>query len=282
MQLKRISLAGSFLLLGVFLLFSADRVMAASYNTLYVFGDSYSDIGAGYLDGNGPTAVAYLAEHMGIPFTHSQDPSAGSKSLDFAVSGAQTGKGPGKMVGGVLLERSMMDQVEDFASRVKSGKIVFNPESTLFFLAGGLNDKTLSSETTVKNVTALVKMLKGLGARHFSVAVLPEQIPAFSEVAKRINPLYRRLVPKLRSKLVVDIKLNGWGSYFDEVMKNPAKYGIVNTIDRCAGRAIFQEDTVPRGAPETYFYYHDGHPSTAVHKIVGQKLYQEIVQPATR
>jgi len=29
------------------------------YSRLYVFGDSYSDIGAGYIDGNGPTAVAY-------------------------------------------------------------------------------------------------------------------------------------------------------------------------------------------------------------------------------
>ena len=33
---------------------------------LYVFGDSYSDTGAGYLDGNGPTAVAYLAERLGF------------------------------------------------------------------------------------------------------------------------------------------------------------------------------------------------------------------------
>ena len=31
------------------------------YSRLYMFGDSYSDIGAGYIDGNGPTAVAYPA-----------------------------------------------------------------------------------------------------------------------------------------------------------------------------------------------------------------------------
>ena len=36
------------------------------YSRLYVFGDSYSDIGAGYIDGNGPTAVAYLAWLMGL------------------------------------------------------------------------------------------------------------------------------------------------------------------------------------------------------------------------
>ena len=46
---------------------------AAPYTQLYVFGDSYSDSGSGYLDTNGPTAVAYLAEHLDIPFTYYGD-----------------------------------------------------------------------------------------------------------------------------------------------------------------------------------------------------------------
>lgn len=33
---------------------------------MYVFGDSYSDTGAGYVDGDGPTAVAYLARKLGF------------------------------------------------------------------------------------------------------------------------------------------------------------------------------------------------------------------------
>ena len=41
------------------------------YSRLYVFGDSYSDIGAGYIDGNGPTAVAYLGWLMGLPVASS-------------------------------------------------------------------------------------------------------------------------------------------------------------------------------------------------------------------
>ena len=47
----------------------AKPLIAAPYTQLYVFGDSYSDSGSGYLDTNGPTAVAYLAEHLSIPFT---------------------------------------------------------------------------------------------------------------------------------------------------------------------------------------------------------------------
>ena len=47
------------------------------YARLYVFGDSYSDIGAGYIDGNGPTAVAYLGWLMGLQVASSKTTSAG-------------------------------------------------------------------------------------------------------------------------------------------------------------------------------------------------------------
>ena len=66
---------------------------------------------------------------------------------------------------------------------------------------------------------------------------------------------------------------------FDEVMLNPAKFGIENTADKCAGRAIFDEDTTPCSKPAAYYFYHAGHPSTAVHKAVGEKLYQEVLNP---
>ena len=44
------------------------------YTRLYAFGDSYSDIGAGYIDGNGPTAVAYLGWLMGLQVASSKAP----------------------------------------------------------------------------------------------------------------------------------------------------------------------------------------------------------------
>ena len=56
------------------------------YSRLYVFGDSYSDIGAGYVDGNGPTAVAYLGWLMGLQVASSKAPNAAAKSLVFAVA----------------------------------------------------------------------------------------------------------------------------------------------------------------------------------------------------
>jgi hypothetical protein len=105
------------------------------YSRLYVFGDSYSDIGAGYIDGNGPTAVAYLGWLMGLQIAPAKTAPAGGRSLVFAVSGAGTGEGEGRRIKEALLGYGMINQVRDFAARAKSGDIAFNPATTLFFLA---------------------------------------------------------------------------------------------------------------------------------------------------
>jgi phospholipase/lecithinase/hemolysin len=244
---------------------------------LYVFGDSYSDIGEGYVDGNGPTAVAYFAERLGLKLFPSNTPDVTAKSLDYAVSGAQTGSGQGRKVKDALLGYGMRNQVDDFARKVSSHAIVFDPEATLFYIAGGLNDRKLPSETTVNNLEGEIRTLYDLGARRFAIAVLPTAIPSFAEVGIRLNPEISRIPAELSPKLPgAQIGLSRWGAFFDEVMRNPAQYGIQNTTDACAGRSIFDEDATPCAHPEAYYYYHHGHPSTAVHKIVGNKLYEEL------
>ena len=252
------------------------RVSAAPVTRLYVFGDSYSDFGAGYVDCDGPTAVAYLGWNLGLEFTHAKAPKAADKSLDFAVSGAQTGEGEGRHVKDALLAYGMMNQVRDFAARVKSGEIHFDPESTLFFIAGGLNDRMLTTEVTIANLRQEIEILKSLGGRHFTVALLPTKITNYSAVGNRLNPAFIQLAKDAGEQLGVDIWINHWGAYYDEVMDHPAGYGIINTTSKCAGRGIYDEDTTPVGDPATYFFYHNNHPSTAVHRIVGRKLAEEV------
>jgi phospholipase/lecithinase/hemolysin len=247
------------------------------FDRLYVFGDSYSDIGEGYLDGNGPTAVAYLAKRLGLTLMPSNAANSSAQSLDFAVSGAQTGNGPGRKVENATLGYGMQNQVDDFAARVKSGEIKFKPDTTLFFIAGGLNDSKLPSETTMGNIEDEMKKLYEAGARHFALALLPTAIPSFSAVGQRLNPELSRIPNEIGPRLPdAQIYLSHWGPFFDEVMQNPTQYGIRNTKDACAGREIFHQESTPCANPETYFYYHAGHPSTAVHKIVGDKLYTEL------
>jgi cholinesterase len=244
---------------------------------LYVFGDSYSDNGAGYVDGDGPTAVAYLARRLGVELKPATDPGGAQASLNFAVSGAQTGHGEGRKVKDALLGRGMMDQVDDFVSRVKSRQIVFDPKTTLFFLAGGLNDRRLPTAETVANLETEIRKLHAAGARRFRVALLPTAIPTFSDVGLRLDPELRRIPGEMRAELGdAQIAMSDWGPFFDEVMRNPSRYGIENTTDKCAGRAIFDEDTTPCSRPAAFYYYHAGHPSTAVHNVVGDKLFEEV------
>lgn len=248
---------------------------AAPFERLYVFGDSFSDFGAGYVDCDGPPAVAYFAWQLGLEFTHAKAQGAAGKSIDFAVSGAQTGEGAGRQVKDALLSYGMANQVRDFAARVKAGELRFEPDRTLFFIAGGLNDRMLATEVTIANLREQIETLTALGARHITLALLPTRIPNYSAVGNRLNPAFAQLVETVRQKDGLDISLNRWGAYFDEVMDHPANYGIVNTTTKCAGRGIYDEDVTPVGDPATYFYYHNNHPSTAVHRVVGRKLYEE-------
>ena len=214
---------------------------------------------------------------MGLRLLPSTSPNAHGESLNFAVSGATTGTGPGRKVKDALLGLGMRNQVDDFAARVHSNAVVFRPEATLFFLLGGLNDRRLPGETTVSNLEGEIRTLYGLGARHFLLALMPTEIPSFSEVGRRLNPELSRIPDEIRPELPgASLDMSHWGAYFDDVMRHPAQYGITNTTDKCAGRAIFDEDTTPCATPAAYFYYHAGHPSTAVHRAVGEKLYQEI------
>jgi cholinesterase len=252
---------------------------SSSVKRLYVFGDSYSDTGAGYVDGNGPTAVAYLAERLGFALVPSNAKNTAGKSLNFAVSGAVTGSGSGHKVKEALLGLGMRNQVEDFASRVRSGAIRFRPGSTLFFIAGGLNDKRLPTAGTLTNLKSEIRTLYQLGGRRFLIALLPTAIPSFSQVGMRLDPALARIPGEMSAELSNgSFALSQWGPFFDEVMRNPARFGIENTKDACAGRAIFNQNTTPCARPQSYFYYHSGHPATAVHKIVGAKLYEEVMR----
>ncbi|MDE3105477.1 MAG: GDSL family lipase [Acidobacteriota bacterium] len=263
----------------------AGRAQRQTFSRMYVFGDSYSDLGEGYLDGDGPTAVAYLADALGTTLRPANAPGAEVGSMDFAISGAQTAEGKGVTVAGALIGFGMKNQLEQFTARVRSGAVRFDPSTTLFFLAGGLNDRNLPSPTTVYNLESEIRALYALGGRHFAVALLPERIPAFRDVGVRLNPVLAGIPAELTPQLPdATIVLSHWGPFFDEVLTHPAKYGLSNTTDACAGRAIFHQDATPCATPAAYFYYHKDHPSTAAHRAVGAMLYRELTgsQGATR
>ncbi len=87
--------------------------------------------------------------------------------------------------------RSLTQQVAEFQNYVKSDEVTFNPDSSLFFLLGGLNDHTKVTSGQVNDATASqVATLYALGARIFEIALLPASVPPFTDSADNFNPGY--------------------------------------------------------------------------------------------
>jgi cholinesterase len=253
------------------------------YSMLYVFGDSYSDSGAGYIDADGPTAVVYLAQRLGIPFTYNGDPGSAGKGLNFAVSAASSGEGAARpLASGGTLGFGMKNQIESFVRYLKSGAIPkIDSANTMFFFAGGLNDGRRPDGFVRTNIESEIDTLYDLGARRFMVAILPIKIPSFAAAGRRVNPELEQIPGEERVKHPdMRIANSQWGSFFDEVIANPAKYNLTDTITPCSDRPFGPQKIATCTNPDAHFYYHEGHPSTAAHRAVGEMLYREAITKA--
>ena len=243
---------------------------AVVINDLFVFGDSYSDTGAfvPLVNPGGTTAVGYLAKNFGIDLTTSKNPDPGTDGVNFAESGARVFVGPNPPS---TQPRSLTQQVGEFQSYVDNDEVTFNPASTLFFLAGGLNDHTTSSAAIDAATTAQITTLYSLGARIFEIALLPQDVPAFTNSALNLNPGYEALVPELQAEFPdATIELSNWGPDYDDILTNPSEFGFTNTTDPCMGPPVC-------ATPDTFFYYFNSHPSDAAHHIVGNDLFTEVL-----
>lgn len=280
--MKRLFLSAATLFLTVTILNAQTKM--PPYTALYVFGDSYSDSGSGYIDTNGLTAVAYLAQQLHIPFTWYGDPKySKTQGLNFAISGAGSGAGNGRRYPtGEMLGIGMKNQVDQFVAFSKTNDIPkIDPANTMFFFAGGLNDRGKPEGYTRTNIEAEIDELYDIGARRFMVALLPTKIPQFATAGTMFNLDLAKIPSEERARHHdIRIAFSNWGPFFDEVMNNPAQYGITDMTHPCAGRNIHHEDTTPCASPDTHFFYHEGHPSMAVHKAVGDMLYHEALTKA--
>jgi hypothetical protein len=106
-----------------------------------------------------------------------------------------------------------------------------SPRATLSSLAERLNDGRLPDGEVVANLESEIRKLCEVGGRRFRVALLPTEIPASREPGLRLNPQLGRIPAKMRAELTsAEIAMSG--SYFDDVLRDPRRYGIENTTDK--------------------------------------------------
>jgi phospholipase/lecithinase/hemolysin len=223
---------------------------------------------------NGPPAVEQAALRLGLTLIPANGQRSPRQSLDFAVSGAKSGKSDGVLVQAKRFDVGGVTQVDDFVSRQKKGEIAFSPETTLFFVAVGLNDDFAVSQS-MAGMSEIVQKLHRAGAKHIRIALLPTAIPGMSDAGRRLNQAFKTLAGDLRDRLKADVSVSEWGLFYDRVFESPRTYGISDLRNACAGVEIFGEKMQPCKNPDQRYFYYSGHPSALVNRAVGAMLADE-------
>jgi hypothetical protein len=167
---------------------------------LYAFGDSYSAIGAGYTDGNGPTAVAYLGWLMGVPVMPSTAAKAAGRVCVRRERAGTVRRGTPRQ-GGVP-RYGMMNQVRDFAAReVRRHRL--RAADDAFFLAGGLNDGRRETAFTLDNLRQELQILRELGGRLHDRSC--RRRSTVRGGGPKLNPAYQQFVRQEATAAGIDV-----------------------------------------------------------------------------
>lgn len=248
-------------------------------NSLYIFGDSLSDVGnvfratgglspasPPYFQGrysNGRIWVEYLATKLTL---------TPEKNTNFAYGGATTGNSQVNGIPGLLA------QVVAFTNAHKS----VNPQG-LYILWAGANDYLQGAANPivpVENLSKAMQLLATAGAKKILVANLPDlgQLPAtrpssfssfLSALAREHNLSLAKSVEALRQKFGPDFQLVELDVYslYQEAITNPAKFGLTTVTSACLAGANLC------GNPERFLFWDGIHPTTVAHQILGEKAF---------
>lgn len=182
------------------LLLASAAAHAASPNALVVFGDSLSDKGLVwqqlqnttgqnlpqspfYVDGrfsNGPVAVEYMAQAMGVPLD------------DRAWGGATTGRDNILDKQGELAHTGVLDQVDDYVLAHGAHPL---DNQALYVLWAGANDMIFgpnqaTADKASQQMMQALDTLYAAGARHFFVPLMPDLslMPTFKGLSRLFQP----------------------------------------------------------------------------------------------
>ncbi len=278
----------------------------SAYTRLYVFGDGYSDNGNLYAKtsgavppsppyylgrrSNGPVAVEYLAQQLGVPL------------IDYAWIGATTGIGNGVDGGtastiGISNFPGVGTQIAAYQTQIVGPfadpdalYVVWAGADNFFFPAGPLVPDELS--LALSNIADSIMTLGGLGARHFFVPNMPDlsltpflrSSPSGTQALARawslaFNAQLQVIMTQLGAALpMIDITEFDTFAAVNNMVANPGAYGLTNVTDSC------YSGTTICGSPNQYLYWDTRFPTTRGHEILAGKFVdglQSIPEPAT-
>ena len=267
---------------------------AASFSSLYVFGDSLSDPGniplvSGYnfppapysanRFSNGPVAVQYLAPLLGLPVDNSKNYAQGGATTGFInVNNASSGGlVPGSSLTGVL------GQVNDYLYQVSSA----DPNALYVIWAGpndllqGLEnpatfDATAAIGGALGNLSTAITDLKSAGAQHFLIPNMTD----LGKTPRLVGTLYQAsgtllsglfdkqlaaMLGQLKTGLQADIASFDTFGFLNSVVTDPAQYGFSNVTGQClADPACINNPSVA----DTYLFWDSIHPTTRGHALL--------------
>lgn len=291
------------------LLISSSWAQAAdvSFSRIFVFGDSLSDTGnlaslTGDLPSpyymnrisNGSVAVETLAARLGhtaLASLHLIGPAAGN---NYAVAGANAAG---------LEPMDLGIQVVSFQANH-----IIAPADALYVIFIGGNDirdarsETISIIARAKVKAAAAKVRKAIqtlsraGARSFllvnspNVGLMPEtrriatttDDPGLIGRATTLSKLYQDELYKMTRylKYTSRAKITRFDlfNFFNELVENADYYGFSNTTDACFNSAdsTFHPDCNSGSNFDTFIFFDEIHPTTRVHELVGEALYETI------
>jgi len=289
--------------LGLLILLSAcaeTEIPSYTTSSLYVFGDSLSDVGNAQIASSGliPDKNYYAGRFSNGP--NYADQLANKLSTPLAASRAY---GSNYAFGG---SRSIEinAQVSNYKQNVEN---IANPDALYIIWSGGndlleilFNDASTNSiDAAIAHIEDAIRKLSLMGAtrilvpNQINLAYIPRIIDIENELAgtqarattltQQFNTALDTLLDQLSStENIATIKFDAW-SLFDAIINSPENYDLSNVTDRCyIKNTLSIELTGAETICEnnaTYLFWDDLHPSNAGHTLISNQIFLTLTTP---
>ncbi|MBD2209951.1 SGNH/GDSL hydrolase family protein [Nostoc linckia FACHB-104] len=263
------------------------------FSNLYIFGDSYSDIGNAFnLTGgllasppnyhgrfsNGLLWIDYLAENLKLSIQPSTENSSSNHGINFAVGGATTGTENlfPAVIPGLPDLPGLQQQIDSYISRKQHSQ-----PNALYIIWAGAADyapfvngipQYSDTITTIANISTAIQNLIASGARNILLVNVIDigKTPLAPEVNQITNShLVSQLVEKHNASLQeiaytfedkINLMLFDVKSVVDDAIAHPQKFGFTNTTQASS--------LVESSNPDEYVFWDQVHFTTKTNKLI--------------